>query len=235
MNEQKLSPNMENKYQSIKSEIIIKEFEIFKKFNNIRLTTTEEKELYLKIRFLNNSKKQNAYNFFSKIISILLVLYGFYSAYDILISYSIYMSSILFILIINLMTLGFGYILYNSSNSSKKQLKMIENGNLYIADAYSYAHKKEPRGGDFVIYDYYVKITDKKGHYIDNWFLVPKITYFDDSPKLIRTTEIIPDISTSEHKEIGGKLYIANYNDKYIVDFITEDELNEKTKFFFLK
>lgn len=224
MNEQKLSPNMEN--QSIKSEIIAKESEILKKFNNIRLTTTEEKELYLKIRFLNNSKKQNAYNFFSKIISILLVLYGFYSAYDILTSHFIDILSICFAIIINLITLGFGYVLYNSSNSSKKQLKIIENGNLYIAEAYSYAHKKEPRGGE-IVYDYYIKITDKKGHYIDNWFLVPKITFFDESPKLIRTTEIIPDILNSEHKEIVGNLYIVNYNDKYIVDFITEDKLNE--------
>lgn len=214
---------------------LTKESDILIKFNNIKLTTKEEKELYIKIRFANNSKTQNTYNFFCKIISILLILYGLYSSYDILTSYSITFSSILFILIINFATLGFGYILYNSSNSSKKQLKMIKNGNFYIADAYSYAHKKTPRGGELIIYDYYVKITDKEGHYIDNWFIVPKIKYFDNLPKLIRTEEIIPNITSSKHQEISGKLYIANYNNKYIIDFITDDELNEKNKLFILK
>lgn len=153
----------------INKDKIIKNDEIISKFQNIKLMSDEDKKIYINHKQLKNKKKTSS--FCASIFFVGMSLYMLLGTILILISeMQIQMPA----LVLSIIFLLIGKTLYKDSIKDKELINKIMNGKMYIADCYSYDKKvrKHSEGED-----YFIKVTDNNGNFIDKWFEIQKDVY----------------------------------------------------------
>lgn len=156
--------NLKNK-KSLRNAVInkgmLKNNEIIDKFSNIRLATKQEIDTYIKAKF----KYVNIYNNLSIILTISLILSILLIKYFINDNNISYLLKLLFILIC------YYYFLFKWNKKGKeeaREIKLIKENEVYIAKAYLYDQKQIWITRKQL--NIYIRVWDKKFHYIKNWF-----------------------------------------------------------------
>lgn len=170
---------------------------ILTNYENIKSATDEEINNYIIFKGFNKNKPlSKSIGILYIILSIIFVLgILFNNKYSILKKCAVLLfSSVLFVP---------AYTFYNEATHNKKNLNKIKKSKIYIAPAYVFDKKIEQSDSE---YTYFVKVSDKKNHYIDEWFKISKEDYQNDL--------------------IEGKLYIIEYQNNYNFDFICSKEIS---------
>lgn len=158
----------------IDEEKIINDDNIITNFKNIRLMNNEEKNKYIKYRELENN-----INIVGLILTIILYAIAIFFAFGGLVYIINDFGTFIVSAIIAFITFKLGKAAYKASKRDKVLINKIFNGDMYIAECYSYDKKIEDyysSSGTHHI-EYYIKITDNNGHYIDKWFQIPEKVY----------------------------------------------------------
>ena len=169
--------------------------DIITKFSNIRLMNEEEKRWYIDYKKLKYRRRIISF-IFSVVFYAVAAFFSFGAFSSILLNR---IDKLLQIITVGMVFFALAMLCNKISKRQMTLIDKITKGKSYIADCYSYDKKisDHSRGTDYLI-----KVTDKKGHFLNKWFSI--------HPQIYKNSDIIK-----------ARLVIIGEDEKNI-DIVTE-------------